>query len=117
METPGASHQQSWGRCRRPSATASRASGTRPSHDVNANLYLTHINNGEDPIPICHGMFLGFVHPAGEVHIQDSGKWAACPGQDNPSTQCIVGDAPEVYDGDLSDHDGPYNGVTMGCSS
>ncbi|KAH7922225.1 alpha/beta-hydrolase [Leucogyrophana mollusca] len=84
---------------------------------VDANLYLTHINNEEDPIPICPGMFLGFVHPAGEVHIQDSGEWAACPGQDNPSTQCIVGDVPEIYDGDESDHDGPYNGVTMGCSS
>jgi len=76
---------------------------------------VTHINNEEDPIPICPGMFLGFVHPSGEVHIEDSGEWAACPGQDNPSTQCIVGDVPEVWDGDLSDHDGPYGGVEMGC--
>ncbi|KAG1863549.1 Alpha/Beta hydrolase protein [Suillus subalutaceus] len=82
---------------------------------VDANLHLTHINNEEDPIPICPGMFLGFVHPAGEVHIEDSGEWAACPGQDNPSTQCIVGDVPEIWDGDESDHDGPYNGVEMGC--
>ncbi|EGN97011.1 hypothetical protein SERLA73DRAFT_185287 [Serpula lacrymans var. lacrymans S7.3] len=82
---------------------------------VDANLHLTHVNNEEDPIPICPGMFLGFVHPAGEVHIQDSGEWAACPGQDNPSTQCIVGDVPSITDGDLSNHDGPYNGVTMGC--
>jgi hypothetical protein len=36
-------------------------------------------------------------------------------GQDNPSTECIVGNVSNVYDGDLSDHDGPYNGVTMGC--
>ncbi|KAG2121709.1 Alpha/Beta hydrolase protein [Suillus cothurnatus] len=76
---------------------------------VDANVHLTHINNEEDPIPICPGMFLGFVHPAGEVHIEDSGEWAACPGQDNPSTQCII------WDGDESDHDGPYNGVEMGC--
>lgn len=82
---------------------------------VDANLHLTHINNEEDPIPICPGMFLDFVHPAGEVHIQDSGEWASCPGQDNPSTQCIVGDVPEIWDGDESDHDGPYNGVEMGC--
>ncbi|KAG2072438.1 alpha/beta-hydrolase [Suillus decipiens] len=82
---------------------------------VDANLHLTHINNEEDPIPICPGMFLGFVHPAGEVHIEDSGEWAACPGQDNPSTQCIVGDVPEIWDGDESDHDGPYNGIEMGC--
>ncbi|KAF9236092.1 Alpha/Beta hydrolase protein [Melanogaster broomeanus] len=82
---------------------------------VDANVHLTHINNEEDPIPICPGMFLDFVHPAGEVHIQDSGEWAACPGQDNPSSQCIVGDVPYIWDGDESDHDGPYNGVEMGC--
>ncbi|KAI6113355.1 Alpha/Beta hydrolase protein [Pisolithus thermaeus] len=82
---------------------------------VDANLHLTHINNKEDPIPTCPGMFLGFVHPAGEVHIEDSGEWAACPGQDNPSTQCIVGDVPTILQGDESDHDGPYNGIEMGC--
>ena len=30
---------------------------------------LTHINNKEDLIPILPGMFLGYVHLAGEVHI------------------------------------------------
>lgn len=78
---------------------------------------VTHINNKEDPIPIVPGMGLGYVHPSGEVHIEDSGEWAACPGQDNPSTQCIVGDVPSILDGDESDHDGPYNGITMGCKS
>ncbi|KAG2364628.1 hypothetical protein BDR07DRAFT_1482246 [Suillus spraguei] len=82
---------------------------------VDANLHLTHINNEEDPIPICPGISLGFVHPAGEVHIEDSGEWAACPGQDNPSTQCIVGDVPTILNGNLSDHLGPYNGIEMGC--
>ncbi|KAI5987111.1 Alpha/Beta hydrolase protein [Pisolithus albus] len=82
---------------------------------VDANLHLTHINNKEDPIPICPGMFLGFVHPAGEIHIEDSGEWAACPGQDNPSTQCIVGDVPNILESNESDHDGPYNGIKMGC--
>ncbi|OCH96309.1 lipase [Obba rivulosa] len=78
-------------------------------------ISVTHINNEEDPIPILPGMFLGYVHPSGEVHIEDSGEWANCPGQDNPSTECIVGDVPEVWDGDESDHDGPYNGIEMGC--
>lgn len=82
---------------------------------VDANLHLTHINNKEDPIPICPGMFLGFVHPAGEIHIGDSDEWAACPGQDNPSTQCIVGDVPNILESNESDHDGPYNGIKMGC--
>ena len=48
---------------------------------VDANLHLTHINNKEDPIPICPGLFMGFVHPSGEVHIQDSDEWAACSGK------------------------------------
>ncbi|KAI6149905.1 Alpha/Beta hydrolase protein [Pisolithus tinctorius] len=82
---------------------------------VDANLHLTHINNKEDPIPILPGMSLGYVHPAGEVHIEDSGEWASCPGQDNPSTQCIVGDVPTIFQGDESDHTGPYNGIEMGC--
>ncbi|KAF9224206.1 alpha/beta-hydrolase [Gyrodon lividus] len=82
---------------------------------VDANLHLTHVNNKEDPIPICPGRFMGFVHPAGEVHIEDSGEWAACPGQDNESTECIVGDVPNIFESNESDHDGPYNGVEMGC--
>ncbi|KAF7986533.1 hypothetical protein HWV62_26246 [Athelia sp. TMB] len=81
---------------------------------VDANLHLTHINNLKDPIPIVPGRFLGFVHPSGEVHIESSGEWASCPGQDNTSTSCIVGDEPNLLDADLSNHDGPYNGVTMG---
>ncbi|KIJ04754.1 hypothetical protein PAXINDRAFT_21952 [Paxillus involutus ATCC 200175] len=82
---------------------------------VDANLHLTHINNKEDPVPIIPGRFLGFVHPSGEVHIQDSGEWKACPGQDNTSKQCIVGDVPEILKSDSSDHNGPYNGVKMSC--
>ena len=41
---------------------------------------VTHVNNQEDPIPTVPGMFLGFHHPSGEVHIQDSDAWDACPG-------------------------------------
>ncbi|KZP12704.1 alpha/beta-hydrolase [Athelia psychrophila] len=87
---------------------------------VDAHLTLTHINNEEDIVPIVPGMALGFVHPSGEVHIEDSGEWASCPGQDNPSTSCIVGAVPNIFDGDESDHDGPYGvvGIRMnkGCS-
>ncbi|KLO07429.1 lipase [Schizopora paradoxa] len=82
---------------------------------LNGGQGLTRINNREDPIPINPGMFLGFHHPSGELHIQDSGDWDACPGQDNPSTLCIVGDVPSDVQGNLTNHDGPYNGVTMGC--
>ncbi|PPR00191.1 hypothetical protein CVT26_009043 [Gymnopilus dilepis] len=82
---------------------------------VDANLQVTHINNKEDPIPIVPGRFLGYHHPSGEVHIMDNNQWVSCPGQDNASTECIVGDVPNIFDGDESDHDGPYNGVEMGC--
>ena len=36
-------------------------------------------------------------------------------GQDNTSNQCIVGDVPNIFEGDEGDHDGPYDGVEMGC--
>lgn len=36
---------------------------------------VTHVNNQKDPVLIVPGMFLGYVHPAGEVHIQDSSAW------------------------------------------
>ncbi|KAI6041882.1 lipase [Pisolithus marmoratus] len=84
---------------------------------VDANLHLIHINNKEDPIPTLPPMILGYVHPSGEVHIEDSGVWMACPGQDNPSTECIVGDVPTFFQWNEADHDGPYNGVTIGCHS
>ncbi|KAJ7132261.1 lipase [Mycena epipterygia] len=76
---------------------------------------VTHINNKKDPIPVLPGMFLGFHQPTGEIHIQDSGAWKSCPGEDNPSTECSTGDVPEIFDGDLDDHPGPYDGVTMSC--
>jgi len=82
---------------------------------VDANLAVTHINNKKDPVPIVPGRFLGYHHPSGEVHIKDNNEWVSCPGQDNPSTQCSVGDVPNIFVADLNDHDGPYNGVTMGC--
>jgi hypothetical protein len=82
---------------------------------VDAHAHLTHINNKEDPIPILPGRFLGFHHPSGEVHIQDSGEWDRCPGQDNTDSLCSTGDVPSIFEGNTSDHDGPYDGVEMGC--
>jgi len=82
---------------------------------VDAHLSVTHINNKEDPVPILPGRFLGFHQPSGEVHIEDSGEWASCPGQDNPSTECSTGDVPTIFNGNVADHDGPYDGINMGC--
>ncbi len=78
---------------------------------------VTHINNKKDPIPIVPGRFMGFAHPAGEVHIQDdSGSlWVSCPGHDNPSRLCSVGDVPNVIQSNILDHLGPYDdGISMG---
>ena len=41
---------------------------------------VMHVNNKEDPIPTVPPMLLGYHHPSGEIHIQDSGAWDACPG-------------------------------------
>ncbi|KAF8586046.1 lipase [Ramaria rubella] len=76
---------------------------------------LTHINNKEDVVPILPGEFLGFQHPHGEIHINDSGAWDACAGDDNDSDLCSTGDVPNIFEGDTSDHNGPFNGITMGC--
>jgi len=81
---------------------------------VDANLDVTHINNKKDPVPIVPGMFLGYHHPAGEVHIMANNQWVSCPGQDNPSTECIVGSVPTIFSGVVADHSGPYDGITMG---
>lgn len=82
---------------------------------LNGGTGLTHVNNQRDVVPIVPGRFLGFVHPSGEVHIQDDNSWDACPGQDNDSDLCSTGDVANVLVGKVSDHDGPYDSVTMGC--
>lgn len=84
---------------------------------VDSNLNLTHVNNQEDPVPTLPGRFLGFVHAQGEKHIQDDESWIACPGQDNTDPRCSTGDVPNILEGKLANHDGPYDTVTMGCNN
>ncbi|SRR6266849_4489818 len=48
--------------------------------DSQLSGFVTHVNNREDPVPIVPGRTLGYHHPSGEIHIQDSGTWDACPG-------------------------------------
>ena len=76
---------------------------------------VTHINNKNDPVPILPNGFCRFRHPSGEIHIEGSGDWVACPGQENPSTRCVVGAVPDLFSGDISDHNGPYDGIMMQC--
>lgn len=76
---------------------------------------VTHINNKKDPVPILPPKLIGYHHPSGEIHIQESGAWVQCPGQDNDSPFCIVGAVPDILSSDIADHVGPYNGITMEC--
>jgi predicted lipase len=81
-----------------------------------SRVHLTRVTNQEDPVPILPGRFMGFSHPSGEVHIDDpSNVWYSCPGQDNTSKLCSIGDATSIFDIDVDDHTGPYGVVTMGC--
>lgn len=81
---------------------------------IDAKLPLAHITNKKDFIPIIPSLSAGYVHPSGEIHIDESGAWELCPGQDNPSVLCAVGDVPSVLEGNALDSLGPYNGVFMG---
>ncbi|KAJ7885990.1 lipase class 3 family protein [Mycena leptocephala] len=78
------------------------------------NLSLTRITNRKDPVPGVPEQVLGYEHPSGEIHIQDTGTWNLCPGQDNGSALCSVGEVADLFEGSVSDHDGPYDGVRMG---
>jgi len=35
---------------------------------------------------VSQGRFLGFRHPGGEIHIESSGSWASCPGEEEPQS-------------------------------
>jgi hypothetical protein len=70
---------------------------------------FTHINHAQDPIPIVPGRGLGYSHPSGEIHIQNSGTAVACPGEDDATdSQCTISSVPTIFDGDITDHLGPY---------
>ncbi|KAL7283928.1 hypothetical protein ACG7TL_001200 [Trametes sanguinea] len=73
------------------------------------------VNNMKDPIPIVPGRFLGFQHPHGEVHIVSAGDAVACPGDDDATdAQCTIQTVPNIADGNILDHLGPYEGIYIG---
>ncbi|KAF8968553.1 lipase [Flammula alnicola] len=84
---------------------------------IDSNVDLDHVNNKEDLVPTLPGRFLGFEHPQGEKHIQDDNSWIACSGDDNTDKRCTTGDVANVFEGKISDHDGPYDVVTMGSAT
>ncbi|CAE6496700.1 unnamed protein product [Rhizoctonia solani] len=78
---------------------------------------FSRITNLKDEVPIVPGRFLGYHHFSGEKHIESTGVWNACGGQDNTSTDCSTGAVPDIIQGNLIDHLGPYEGVWIGTLS
>ncbi|KAF8133739.1 alpha beta-hydrolase [Boletus edulis] len=73
------------------------------------------INNKKDIIPIVPGRFLGFSHVMGEVHIMQPNDAVECPGDDNATdTECTIKSVPNIFDGDILNHLGPYQGIYIG---
>lgn len=72
------------------------------------------INHDSDPIPIALGRILGYSHVAGEIHIEGSGRWNSCSGNDNTEEGCTIDEVPSLILSNLLDHLGPYQGIFMG---
>lgn len=73
------------------------------------------VNNEKDIVPIVPGRFLGFAHPHGEIHIVSPGDAVSCPGDDDADDdQCTIKTVPNIADGDVLDHLGPYEGIYIG---
>ncbi|KIN99618.1 hypothetical protein M404DRAFT_154868 [Pisolithus tinctorius Marx 270] len=73
------------------------------------------INNGKDPIPIVPGIFMGFSHVRGEVHITEPNYAVSCPGNDDATdANCTIMTVPNVFDSNMLNHLGPYQGIYIG---
>ncbi|KAJ3762598.1 Alpha/Beta hydrolase protein [Lentinula raphanica] len=75
-----------------------------------SNVNFKRIDNKQDLIPIVPGRFLGFEHPAGEIHILGAGDAVSCPGDDDATdSDCqICADAFHLI------KLGPYEGIYLG---
>ncbi|KAH9992034.1 alpha/beta-hydrolase [Russula vinacea] len=74
---------------------------------------FTRINNKRDPVPVVPGRLLGFRHPATEIHIQLDGEAVICS-DDGVDPECGDMMVPDVLEGNVNDHGGPYNGIRIG---
>ena len=76
---------------------------------------FVRINNEKDIIPIVPGRSLGFAHPHGEIHIISPGEAVSCsPDDDATDADCTISTVPDVFDGNILNHLGPYEGVFIG---
>jgi predicted lipase len=78
---------------------------------------VKHINNKRDPVPVVPALSLGYNQVSGEIHIQDTGEWISCPGEDNGDPRCTAGTVTSINNAQFSDHPGPYNGIMINCNS
>ncbi|KAF8842167.1 alpha/beta-hydrolase [Paxillus ammoniavirescens] len=73
------------------------------------------INNEKDIIPILPSLFLGFSHVMGEVHIIQPNDAVECPGDDDATDRdCTIMTVPNIFEGDILNHLGPYQGIYIG---
>ncbi|OJT09887.1 Lipase [Trametes pubescens] len=76
---------------------------------------FVRINNEKDLVPIVPGRFLGFQHPHGEIHIVSPGNAVACAGDDDGDDKtCTDKTVPNILFGDILNHLGPYEGISIG---
>jgi hypothetical protein len=76
---------------------------------------FTRVNNDDDVIPIVPGRGLGFSHVGKEVHMLSSGYAVGCSGRDNAEDElCQIKSVPTVFQGNIINHLGPYEGVFIG---
>ncbi|KAJ3491706.1 hypothetical protein NLI96_g520 [Meripilus lineatus] len=74
------------------------------------------INNERDLIPLVPFIEMGYRHPHGEIHIISPNNAVACPWNWNDafSPLCTSGAVPDIFEGDILDHLGPYQGIEIG---
>ncbi|KAI9573644.1 Alpha/Beta hydrolase protein [Boletus coccyginus] len=73
------------------------------------------INNEKDIVPILPGRFLGFSHVMGELHIIQPDDAVECPDDDDATdAQCTIKTVPNIFEGNISNHMGPYQGIYIG---
>ncbi|KAI6110963.1 alpha beta-hydrolase [Pisolithus croceorrhizus] len=73
------------------------------------------INNERNPIPTVPGISMGFSQVHGEVHVVNPDYVVSCPGNDDAAdADCTIMTVPNVFDSDILDHLGPYQGIYIG---
>ncbi|KAG1820718.1 Alpha/Beta hydrolase protein [Suillus variegatus] len=71
------------------------------------------VNHKKDIVPIVPGPELGFSHVHGEVHIVSDDQVVLCD-DDSTDDQCTVKSVPNIFEGNVLDHLGPYQGIYIG---